>query len=142
VRWGLGGAMGDGRQYVSWTHEADFIRALYFLIEHEHVSGAVNVCSPNPLPNREFMAELRKAWGIAVGLPATAWMLEMGALLRRTETELLLKSRRVFPGRLLKEGFSFDYPEWPQAARELCVRWRFMRGSKASAGLTETEAHS
>lgn len=142
VRWGCGGAMGHGRQYVSWTHEADFIRALYFLIEHEHISGAVNVCSPNPLPNRQFMAELRKAWGIAVGLPATAWMLEIGALLRRTETELLLKSRRVFPGRLLREGFSFAYPEWPQAVRELCARWRSMRESNALAGLTGTEVHS
>ncbi len=127
VRWGLGGAMGDGRQYVSWTHEVDFVRAIYFLIEREDIYAAVNVCSPNPLPNREFMSELRSAWGVRMGMPSVAWLLELGAFFRRTETELLLKSRRVFPGRLLREGFSFTYPEWPRAARELCERWRSMR---------------
>lgn len=124
VRWGLGGTMGDGRQYVSWIHEADFVRALYFLIAREDMSGIVNVCSPNPLPNCEFMALLRKAWGVAIGLPHTKGMLEIGALLRRTETELVLKSRRVVPGRLLEAGFSFIHPEWSEAARELCDRWR------------------
>ena len=124
VRKGLGGASGDGRQYVSWIHEADFIRAVYFLIEHEHMEGPVNLCSPNSLPNCEFMADLRRAWGTNIGLPATKWMLELGAIFMRTETELILKSRRVVPTRLQKAGFLFTYPDWPSAAQELCDRWR------------------
>lgn len=124
VRRGLGGAAGDGRQYVSWIHEIDFIRAIYRLIEREHLDGAVNLAAPNPLPNQEFMAVLRRAWGAPIGLPAASWMLELGAIFLRTETELILKSRRVVPGRLLEDGFSFRFPEWPEAARELCKRYR------------------
>lgn len=124
VRRGLGGRAGDGRQYVSWIHEVDFIRAVYWLIVREHLEGAVNLASPEPLPHKEFMAALRQAWGASIGLPATKWMLELGAVLLGTETELILKSRRVVPGRLLKDGFYFQYPEWPAAARELCKRVR------------------
>jgi hypothetical protein len=124
VRLGLGGQMGDGRQFMSWTHEYDFIRAVHFLIEHEEMSGKVNIASPNPLPNAEFMRELRAAVGIPFGLPAPAWLLEIGAVVIRTETELILKSRRVVPGRLLAAGFEFEYPHWHDAARELCARPR------------------
>src|SRR5690606_27790189 len=99
-----------------------------WLIEREEVSGAVNLSSPNPLPYREFMRELRRAWGTPIGLPATRWMLEIGAVLMRTETELMLKSRRVAPGRLLAGGFEFEYPNWADAARELCGRVRGMKG--------------
>jgi uncharacterized protein (TIGR01777 family) len=124
VRRGLGGTAGDGRQYVSWIHEVDFIRAVHWLIEREHLDGVVNLAAPNPLPNKEFMAALRQAWGTSIGLPATPWMLELGAIFLRTETELVLKSRRVVPGRLLADGFSFTYPEWTAAAKELCQRAR------------------
>jgi uncharacterized protein len=124
VRIGMGGSAGNGRQYVSWIHEVDFIRAIYFLIEHNDMDGAVNLASPNPLPNRDFMAALREACGSHFGLPATEWMLEIGAVFLRTETELILKSRRVVPGRLLREGFAFRYPEWQNAAQELCERWK------------------
>jgi uncharacterized protein (TIGR01777 family) len=123
VRFGLGGTAGDGRQYVSWIHEHDFVCAVYFLIEHGDLEGVVNLAAPNPEPNRDFMAQLRQAWGTRIGLPATKWMLEIGAILLRTETELILKSRRVIPGRLLREGYRFEYPEWQAAARELCERW-------------------
>ena len=126
VRRGLGGRSGDGRQYVSWIHHEDFVRALYWLIEHDDVDGAVNLASPNPLPNADFMSALREAWGTRIGLPATAWMLELGAIVLRTETELILKSRRVIPGRLLQQGFSFRHPTWPEAARDLCDQWRRM----------------
>ena len=122
VRWGLGGASGDGRQYVSWIHEEDFIRAIYWLMEHEEIDGAVNLAAPNPLTNADFMRGLRQAWGIRFGLPATKWMLELGARMLGTETELVLKSRRVVPGRLLKAGFGFAFPTWPEAARDLCQR--------------------
>ena len=124
VRKGLGGTCGDGRQWVSWVHEADFVRAVMFLIDREDLDGAVNVCAPNPLSNRDFMRELRRAWGMPIGLPAPALLLEIGAVFMRTETELILKSRRVVPGRLLEAGFAFEYPEWPAAARELCARAR------------------
>ncbi len=90
-----------------------------WLIDHEDVSGPVNLAAPNPLPNRDFMRALREAHGIRVGLPATKLMLEGGALVMRTETELVLKSRRVVPGLLLERGFEFDHPNWPEAARDL-----------------------
>jgi NAD dependent epimerase/dehydratase family enzyme len=69
------------------------------------------------------MEALRTAWGIRLGLPATKWMLELGAFLLRTETELILKSRRVIPGRLLESGFTFQFPNWPEAAQDLSKRW-------------------
>jgi uncharacterized protein (TIGR01777 family) len=127
VRWGLGGASGDGRQYVSWVHDRDFVRAVYWLIEHPELSGPVNIAAPNPVPNAEFMRTLRAAWGIGFGLPATKWMLEIGAFFLRTETELMLKSRRVIPGRLLQSGFVFQFPTWAKAADDLCHRWREWR---------------
>jgi NAD dependent epimerase/dehydratase family enzyme len=124
VRWGLGGTNGDGRQFVSWIHDRDFVRAVYWLIAHSDLSGPVNIASPNPLPNAEFMRDLRRAWGTRLGLPASRWMLEIGAYFLRTETELILKSRRVTPSRLLESGFTFDFPTWPEAALDLCRRWR------------------
>ncbi len=124
VRFGLGGRAGNGRQYVSWIHERDYVSAIRWLIDRTDVAGAVNLAAPNPLPNAEFMRALRRAWGIPIGLPAAEWMLEIGAILLSTETELILKSRRVVPGRLLSGGFSFQFPTWPEAARDLCVRWR------------------
>jgi uncharacterized protein (TIGR01777 family) len=123
ARRGLGGTSGDGRQFVSWIHDRDFIRAVYWLIEHE-LEGPINLASPNPIPNTSFMRALRSAWGIRVGLPANRWMLEVGTFLMRTETELVLKSRRVVPARLAQSGFTFDFPNWPEAAVDLCRRWR------------------
>ena len=124
VRRGLGGSSGDGRQYISWIHEEDFIRAVYWLIKHDDIAGPVNLAAPNPLPNADFMRALREASGVRIGLPAANWMLEVGAFFMRTETELVLKSRRVVPGRLLADGFSFNFPAWPDAARDLCRQWR------------------
>jgi uncharacterized protein (TIGR01777 family) len=123
VRRGLGGRSGDGRQFVSWIHDQDFVAAVRWLIEHE-LAGQVNLAAPNPLPNADFMRDLRQAWGMPVGLPAARWMLEVGAFFLRTETELVLKSRRVVPGRLLESGFAFRFPIWPEAARDLCRRSR------------------
>jgi uncharacterized protein len=124
VRLGLGGAWGDGRQYMSWIHELDFCRAVEFLIDRDEISGPVNLAAPHPLPNREFMADLRRAWGMPVGLPAHTWMLSVGAFLMRTETELLLKSRRVVPSILREHGFDFRFPKWPEAAADLVRRWK------------------
>jgi uncharacterized protein len=120
VRRGLGGSAGDGRQFMSWIHYQDFLEAVRWLIDREDIEGVVNVAAPNPLPNAEFMRILRRAYGTSFGLPAAKWMLEIGAVLMRTETELILKSRRVVPGRLLEHGFRFRFPAWSDAARDLC----------------------
>jgi len=122
----LGGRAGDGRQFVSWIHDRDFIRVVYYLIHHD-LEGPVNIASPNPIPNAEFMRTLRHASGIRFGLPASKWMLELGAWMMRTETELILKSRRVIPGRLLQSGFEFRFPAWADAAADLCRRHRSER---------------
>lgn len=128
VRASLGGTLGDGRQYVSWIHEADFARAIEFLIEHDEIDGSVNITAPNPLPNREFMQALRDAWGVPNGLPAPALLIKLGAIFLRTEPELALKSRRVVPGRLLDAGFKFEFPAWANAARDLVAHWRARTG--------------
>ena len=133
VRLGLGGRAGSGRQYISWIHDTDFARAVFWLLGHEQIAGAVNLAAPGPVPNVEFMRALRNAWGMPIGLPATEWMVAIGAMVMRTETELVLKSRRVVPGRLLAEGFAFEFPEWSPAARDLCARWRTMRAASRSA---------
>ncbi|WP_434446402.1 epimerase [Lentzea sp. E54] len=123
ARLGLGGAVAGGRQYVSWIHDDDFVRAVALLIR-EPIEGAVNLASPNPLPQRDFMRELRRAWRVPVGLPATRWMAGLGAFALRTDTELLLKSRRVVPGRLRESGFEFHFPNWREAAQNLAERRR------------------
>ncbi len=124
VRFGLGGTAGSGRQFVSWIHDADFVRVIDFLITEEHLEGPINISAPNPLPNRDFMSAIRRAYGVLFGLPATKWMLEVGAFFIRTETELLLKSRCVVPRRLLDSGFKFSFPDWPSACNDLVSRWR------------------
>ncbi|MFH9126804.1 TIGR01777 family oxidoreductase [Streptomyces griseoaurantiacus] len=124
TRLGLGGPVAGGGQYVSWIHEHDFVRAVEFLIDREDLTGPVNLAAPGPLPQRAFMRALRSAWGMPVGLPATRWMAELGAFALRSDTELLLKSRRVVPGRLTGAGFVFRYPEWDGAVQELVGRVR------------------
>jgi len=124
VRCGLGGRMGSGRQFVSWIHETDFCRAVEYLIEHKELSGPVNLAAPNPLTNAEMMRMLRRVLGMPMGLPATEWMLELGAFFLRTETELIIKSRRVVPGRLLEAGFKFEFEHLESALRDLERRLR------------------
>ena len=124
VRYGLGGQAGDGQQYVSWIHDQDFVSAVRWLIQHEELAGPVILAAPNPLINAQFMRALRAAWGIPFGLPASSRMLELGAFVLRSETELILKSRRVVPARLQQSGFEFQFPEWMAAARDLCSRSR------------------
>jgi uncharacterized protein (TIGR01777 family) len=124
TRLGLGGPVAGGAQYVSWIHDRDFARAVEFLAGRDDLSGPVNICAPGPVTQRLLMRELRAAWGVPVGLPATRWMAELGALAMRTDTELLLKSRRVVAGRLLGAGFAFEHPQWPDAARDLVRRVR------------------
>ena len=114
--------LGKGNQFVSWIHETDFCRAVEWLIEHPDLTGAINICAPNPLANSEMMRTLREIVGALFGLPATQWMLEIGAFFLRTETELIIKSRRVVPRRLLESGFQFRYPAFREAAADLHSR--------------------
>jgi hypothetical protein len=123
---GLGGRMGNGRQFVSWIHESDFCQAVEWLISHNDLQGAVNLAAPAPLPNAEMMRILRQVCGVPFGLPAANWMLEVGALVLRTETELLIKSRRVIPGRLLKSGFEFQFLNVRAAFEDLTKRTEAM----------------
>ncbi len=122
ARLGLGGPIAGGAQYVSWIHEYDFVRAVCHLLSDDRLDGAVNLASPGPVPQREFMRALRKAWRMPVGLPATTRMAQFGAFVLRSDVELLFKSRRVVPTRLLEAGFEFDYGHWPAAAAELVAR--------------------
>lgn len=124
TRLGLGGPVAGGAQYMSWIHEDDLVRAIDFLIARDEVSGPVNLAAPEPLPYREFLRALRAAAGVPFGLPATRWMAGIGAFVLRSDPELLLKSRRVVPGRLLEAGFAFEYPAWPAAAEDLVRRSR------------------
>jgi len=116
------GRQGDGRQFVSWIHEHDFVAAVRFLIGRDDLTGAFNLTAPHPLPNRDFIHAIHTALGRKLAVPLPVWMLEIGAFLMRTETELILKSRRVVPTRLLNSGFGFRYPAWPAAATELARR--------------------
>lgn len=116
---GFAGPMAGGRQFVSWIHVRDFVRACEFLIQHDELEGPVNITSPNPRTNAQFLSDLRRSLKIPFALPTAKWQLELGAALRGTETELLLKSRRVVPKRLLETGFEFDFPRWIDAARDI-----------------------
>lgn len=138
VRLGLGGPWGSGHQYMSWIHETDFVRAVEFLVERENITGVVNLAAPGPLPNAQFLSAIRDAWGIRFGLPAQEWMLELGAFFLRTETELLLKSRRVVPTLLQKRGFEFCFPAWPVAARDLVQQWRKQNSKAAKQGFVQS----
>lgn len=124
ARVGLGGTQGNGRQFVSWIHASDYARAIEFLIDREEIDGPVNMTAPHPLPNRDFMTALRDAWEMPNGLPAPAPLLAFGMFFLRAEPELVLKSRRVVPGKLLDAGFRFEFPSWPEAAEDLVRQWR------------------
>ncbi len=128
ARAGIGGTQGPGTQYVSWITGEDYCRAIDLLLARPEITeesrGIVNMTAPNPVPNRDFMHDLRRAWHVPIGLPATRWMLEIGAVFLRTETELILKSRRVIPGVLLKHNFQFTQPTWPEAVADLVTKMR------------------
>lgn len=123
------GRQGDGRQFMSWIHEYDFVAAVRLLLARDDLDGVFNLAAPEPLPNRDFIAALHAALGRDPrhAVPAPAWLLEFGAFFHRTETELLLKSRRVVPARLLAAGFRFKFPAWPAAAADLVARRRAER---------------
>ena len=142
VRYGVGGRAGTGRQFMSWIHYEDFIAAVRWLLARRDMTGPVNLASPQPLPQAEFMRVLRNAYGMPFGLPASQWMLELGAAVLRTETELILKSRRVVPARLLESGFVFRFPHWPDAAGDLCEQWRASHRANGAEHARSSEAKS
>jgi len=117
----LGGTMGPGDQFVSWIHHRDFRAAVRRILE-DGIEGPVNLTAPDPVPNREFMATLREACGVCCGIPAPTPLMAVGAFFLRTEPELMLKSRRVVPARLLESGFEFAFPTWSEAAADLAGR--------------------
>ena len=108
-----------GSQKFSWIHLADVLGIIRFLRAREDISGVVNAASPNPIDNREFMSTLRRVCGVPVGLPMRRWMLEIGSILIRTETELVFKSRWVIPARLEQAGYEFVYPDLEPALRQI-----------------------
>lgn len=126
TRLGLGGTLGSGRQFVSWIHEVDLVRAMQFLIESD-LCGPVNLAAPNPLVQAEFARSLRRAWGVPIGLPATAGMVALGAWFLDGDAEIVMKSRRVVPKRLSDAGFEFSYPKWSAAAKDLVERMKSTR---------------
>lgn len=120
VRFGLGGKQGKGNQMFSWLHIHDLYRIILFLYENENLEGVFNCSSPNPVKNQELMQIFREKMNVPfkIGLPTPKFLLEIGAFIIRTETELLLKSRWVIPQRLQDEGFEFEYPNLGKAIKE------------------------
>ncbi len=119
VKFGLGGKLGDGKQYLNWVHEQDAVRCTEFLLQHTELDGAINCTAPVPMQNAAFMATLRKAWSIPFGLPTPAWLLSIGMAIIGSETELILKSRWVIPQRLLDAGYRFMFAEAEYAIHDL-----------------------
>ncbi|MFP5312639.1 MAG: DUF1731 domain-containing protein, partial [Actinomycetes bacterium] len=111
ARLGLGGHMGDGGQKFSWIHVADLYRSIRFLHARTDITGPVNVASPDVVSNREMMRLVRRAYRAPFGVPTPAWLLRAGAVVIRTDTELVLKSRWVQPQKLLDAGFIYSQPE-------------------------------
>ncbi|MEN8815335.1 MAG: DUF1731 domain-containing protein [Nonlabens sp.] len=104
----MGGKQGRGDQFISWIHVTDFCRSVEFLINSE-ISGSVNITTPNPKSNKDFMSDLRKQLSMPFGISQPVWLLELASSIIKTETELLLKSRYVYPQRLMDAGFEFEY---------------------------------
>ena len=119
ARLGLAGSMAGGRQFVSWVHQEDFCRAVEWILDHHTLSGAVNIAAPNPVTNANFTAAVRQACHAPFGLPLPRRLLEIGAFFMRTETELIIKSRRVVPCKLLSSGFTFLHPHLLSAIQKL-----------------------
>jgi uncharacterized protein len=115
---GFGGKQGNGKQFVSWIHEDDFAKALEFVFEKE-ITGVINIVSPTPIQNKDFMKALRKELKIPFGTPIGKRLLEFGAKIIGTETELVLKSRNVIPKRLQENGFTFNYTSIENAFKNL-----------------------
>jgi uncharacterized protein (TIGR01777 family) len=122
TQFGLGGKQGKGNQMFSWIHIDDIFGIILFLIDHRDLNGVFNCSSPNPVDNETLMKSLRKALGKKIGLSSPEWLLKIGAVIIRTETELILKSRWVLPDRLLKSGYTFTHPSLQSALDEILTQ--------------------
>ena len=118
----MGGKIGSGRQYISWIHEADFLRIIYEALVNETMRGVINCSSPFPVTNKHFMSALRKALRSSIGLPNPSALVKIGGLLIGTEAELVLTGRRVIPARLLHDKFVFQYPVIEDALANLLIK--------------------
>ncbi len=121
VKSGFGGKQGSGNQYFSWLHEDDFARAVHFIIKKNDLEGVFNLVAPKPTTNKQLMQTIRKVLKTPFGIPLPKWLLEIGAVLIQTETELVLKSRRVVPKRLIDEGFIFKYHDLTKSLNHLLL---------------------
>jgi uncharacterized protein len=119
VKAGLGGTIGNGKQYISWIHEADFLSILHHALVKEDYNGVIHCVSPMPVTNREFMAALRKELNKSIGLPAPELLTRIGAFLIGTEPGLVLTGRRVVSKVLVEKQFHFQYPGIENALHEL-----------------------
>ncbi|MCS3531311.1 DUF1731 domain-containing protein [Chryseobacterium sp. JUb7] len=119
TKFGLGGKQGRGDQNISWIHIDDFCKAIEFIINDKNISGEINITAPNPLSNEKFMEKLRQQMNVPFGLNAPVWQLEIASVFLNTETELLLKSRNVYPEKLMKSGFQFSYYEIDSVFKDL-----------------------
>ncbi|MFK7771347.1 MAG: TIGR01777 family oxidoreductase [Saprospiraceae bacterium] len=121
VKFGLGGKNGSGQQFVSWIHVEDLARIIEWFMENKKASGIYNCTSPTPIRNKFFMKKIREAFGISFGLPASKWMIEIGTFFLRSESELVLKSRKVIPKKLLEEGFEFRFENLDKALKNINI---------------------
>jgi len=119
ARCGLGGAAGNGRQYISWMHKSDLNRIVEFILDHDAASGVYNATAPEPAPNKEFMRELRRVLQAPTSPPMPAFLVRVGAFFLGTEGELALTGRRGIPKRFTEEGFQFQFPELGEALEDL-----------------------
>lgn len=122
VRFGLGGVQGPGTQMFSWIHIEDLYQIVLFLKDREDLTGVFNCSSPSPVSNSELMRQLRSIMNVPFGLPSPKWMLELGSILIKTETELVLKSRWVLPERLEQEGYKFRYKTLESALKDILIK--------------------
>ncbi len=118
VRFGLGGRISSGRQWVSWIHQDDMLRAVRFALDNE-IEGVLNVTSPQPVRNEMLMAELRRHLNRPWSPPVPAPIVRVGAWLMGSDPALALTGRRCFPAKLLDLGFIFGFAELGAALDDL-----------------------
>ena len=120
ARMGLGGAQGSGDQWMSWLHENDWVAIVRFLCLQDQIEGAINLCSPSPVTNFQFMKGLREVVApFGLGLPAPSFGVRLGCALFGSAPELALQSRRVVSVILEEQNFQFQYPSLRDAFRSL-----------------------
>ena len=127
-RLGLGGPIAGGKQMVSWVHKSDFVSAIDFILQNDAIKGPVNLCSPHPISQGEFMKTLRETIGVKFGLPSAKWMIELSSYFIGIDSELSLKSRYVIPKVLMDHKYSFQFPDWKKAAEDLYSQWKAKKG--------------